>query len=123
MVLLICSTMMWSVDPRSPLPLHEQITVSVRRALSDGTLAAGERLPAAAELAAVLDVNPNTVLRAYRCLRDEGVLEFRRGRGVRVSADAPVRAAVTDAARQLLALGRAHCYNPAALAALLEELA
>jgi GntR family transcriptional regulator len=115
--------MMWAIDPRSPLPLHEQLAVSVRRAVLDGGLRPGERLPPAAELAAVLDINPNTVLRAYRRLREDGVLEFRRGRGVRVRDDAGMRAAVVDAARQLLTVGREHGYSPAALAALLEDLA
>lgn len=115
--------MLWSVDPRSQLPLHEQVAVCVRRALDAGTLAPGERLPPASELAAMLGINPNTVLHAYRCLREDGVLEFRRGRGVRVCADVAGRVPVVDAARQLLALGRAHGYSTSALAALLEELA
>jgi GntR family transcriptional regulator len=123
MVLVVYSFMRWSVDPRNPLPLHEQIAVNVRQALSEGGLAPGERLPPASELAAVLEINPNTVLRAYRNLREDGVLEFRRGRAVRVCDDAAVRASVVQAARQLLAAGRACGYSPSALAALLEELA
>ena len=115
--------MLWSIDQRSQLPLHEQIAASVRRALAEGSLVPGERLPPASELATVLEVNPNTVLHAYRRLRDGGVLEFRRGRGVRVSADAAARGAVVDAAKQLLAIGQAHGYSPGALAALVEELA
>ena len=123
MVLVIYSFMRWSVNPRNPLALHEQIAVNVRQALTEGDLAPGERLPPASELAAVLEINPNTVLRAYRNLREEGVLEFRRGRAVRVCDDAAVRASVIQAARQLLAAGRACGYSPSALAALLEELA
>lgn len=116
------SFILWSIDQRGQAPLHEQIAVNVRRALADGALVSGERLPPAAELAAVLDVSPNTVLHAYRSLREEGVLEFRRGRGVRVSADAAVLGPVVEAARQLLALGRANGYGSSALAALLAEL-
>lgn len=115
--------MLWSIDQAGQSPLHEQIAVSVRRALADGSLVPGERLPPASELAAVLDVNPNTVLRAYRRLRDDGVLEFRRGRGVRVCADAAARGVVIDAAKQLLAIGQAHGYTPSGLVALIEELA
>jgi GntR family transcriptional regulator len=115
--------MLWSIDPGEAVPLHEQIAVNVRRAVNEGDLVPGERLPSAAELATVLEVNPNTVLHAYRRLREEGILEFRRGRGVRVGADAPARGAIVDAARALLALGRAHGYGPGSLAALLEELA
>ena len=105
------------------MPLHEQIAVNVRRSLEEGDLAPGERLPPASELAAVLDINPNTVLHAYRALRAEGVLEFRRGRGVQVAAGAVARSAVVEAAKDLLALGRATGYSPEALAALIEELA
>jgi DNA-binding transcriptional regulator YhcF (GntR family) len=115
--------MRWTIDQADPAPLHEQIAGCVVRALDDGDLAVGERLPPAAELAAVLDVNPNTVLHAYRRLRDLGVLEFRRGRGVRVAPDAVARGRVLDAARALLAIGRAYGYSPAALASLVEDLA
>jgi len=115
--------MKWEIDPADPAPLHTQIAGCVVHALDDGDLAVGERLPPAAELAGVLGVNPNTVLHAYRRLRDQGVLEFRRGRGVRVSAEAVGRGRVLDAATHLLALGRSYGYSAAALAELVEELA
>ena len=114
--------MMWTIDGRNPSPLHEQIARSIRRAVTDDSLLAGERLPTANELSVVLGVNPNTILRAYRDLRQEGLLEFRRGRGVRVSANVSTRAPLVDAARQFLAVGRAYGYNPGALAALLQQL-
>ena len=67
------------LDHRSPTPLFEQTAAEIRRAIADGEAKPGERLPPAKDLAAVLGVNTNTVLRA---LRDEGLLEFRRGRGI-----------------------------------------
>ena len=112
----------WSVDRGSESPLHEQLAAAVRRSLQEGHLVAGEKLPPASELAAVLDINANTVLHAYRGLRAEAALEFRRGRGVRVSPGAPARSVVVDAARHLLAVGRAFGYSPAALASLIEDL-
>jgi GntR family transcriptional regulator len=115
--------MLWTVDASAREPLGEQIAACVRRALVDGGLVPGERLPPARELAATLRVNVNTVLQAYRVLRDEGVLEFRRGRGVRVHTDATARGDVVEAVRALLAAGRRHGYAPAELAALVEELA
>ena len=75
--------MLWSIDPASRLPLQEQIAGCVRRAVADDELAVGEQLPPAAELAEALAVDRNTVLAAYRRLREDGVLEFRRGRGAR----------------------------------------
>ena len=73
------------VDVNERTPLHEQVAADIRRAIADGEAKPGERLPPARDLAAVLGVNSNTVLRALRVLRDEGLLEFRRGRGITVS--------------------------------------
>lgn len=78
--------MLWQVDPRDPQPLYEQIAEVVRRGIGERTLAVGDRLPAAKEIAASLDVNLHTVLRAYQLLRDEGLIELRRGRGAVVIA-------------------------------------
>lgn len=115
--------MLWSVDVAAREPLHEQIAGCVRRALGEGTLLPGERLPPARVLGESLQVNANTVLAAYRVLRSEGVLEFRRGRGVRVSADGAARGQVIDAARHLLAEGRHHGFTVGELTDLLRELA
>lgn len=67
------------------LSLHDQVAAEIRRDIANGDVRPGERLPPARDMAAVLGVHANTVLRALRILRDEGVLEFRRGRGVTVS--------------------------------------
>jgi len=90
--------------------LHEQVAAALRRALADGEALPGERLPPARDLAAVLGVNTNTVLRALRALRDEGLLEFRRGRGITVSGS-PGRADVVSRARDLVAFARQHGYR------------
>jgi GntR family transcriptional regulator len=58
----------------------------------------------------VLGVNTNTVLRALRLLREEGLLEFRRGRGITVIAT-PEHAAVVERARDLVRLARRHGYR------------
>ena len=80
-----------------PHRLYEQVAAEIRRAIAEGEAKPGERLPPAKDLAAVLDVNTNTVLRALRLLRDEGLLEFRRGRGISV-AGTPERGAVIQRA-------------------------
>jgi GntR family transcriptional regulator len=61
----------------------------------------------AKDLAAILEVNANTVLRSLRLLRDAGLLEFRRGRGITVAAT-PERRAAVQQARDLVALARRH---------------
>jgi DNA-binding GntR family transcriptional regulator len=99
-----------AVDPADPVPLHGQAAAQIRRAIAEGQAKPGERLPPAMDLAAVLGVNRNTVLRALRLLRDEGLLEFRRGRGITV-AGTPERGAVLSQARELLALARRHGYH------------
>ena len=72
------------VDRRDPTDLYEQVAAEIRRAIAEGEAKPGERFPPAKDLAAVLGVNTNTVLRSLRVLRDEGLLEFRRGRGISV---------------------------------------
>ncbi|MGD9573038.1 MAG: GntR family transcriptional regulator [Thermoleophilia bacterium] len=115
--------MLWHIDHSSPEPLRDQIVTCVRRGVSRGELAVGDRLPPAAELGEALSVDRNTVLAAYRRLRDEGVLEFRRGRGARVARSTRPRAAVVEAANRLIDAGRADGLSGDDLVRLIRELA
>jgi GntR family transcriptional regulator len=109
------------LDRDHPIDLHEQVAAEIRRAIVDGEAGPGERLPPAKDLAAVLGVNTNTVLRALRQLRDEGLLDFRRGRGITVSGT-PERGAVVEQARELLRFARAQGYKPDELVDILKQL-
>jgi GntR family transcriptional regulator len=101
----------FQVDPGDPLLLHEQVAAEIRRAIADGEAVPGERLPPARDLAKVLGVNANTVLRSMRQLRDEGLVEFRRGHGITVSGRAPERSAVIARARELVRYARMQGYQ------------
>jgi GntR family transcriptional regulator len=110
------------VEPNhgDPTPLHEQVAAALRRAIAEGEAKAGERLPTANDIATALGVNTNTVLRALRTLRDEGLLEFRRGRGITVAAG-PDRGELIAGIRDLVRLARTHGYSRRDLIRLIEE--
>jgi GntR family transcriptional regulator len=109
------------IDRTGSDELHQQVAAEIRRAIADGEAKPGERLPPAKDLAAVIGVNTNTVLRALRTLREEGLLEFRRGRGVHV-AGTPERGAVLLKAREFVQFGRRHGYAPDELIGLIRQL-
>jgi GntR family transcriptional regulator len=109
-----------STDHSSPVPLHEQVAAAIRRAIAESEARAGERLPPAKDLAAVLGVNANTVFRALRTLKEEELVEFRRGRGVSVTRFAPRRSPVVAKARELVALARQFGYRPQELAEIIQ---
>ncbi len=69
------------VDGRSVVPPYLQIVQQVRQALRMGLLDVGDKLPAVREVVAATAVNPNTVLKAYRDLEREGLIEARPGHG------------------------------------------
>ena len=109
------------IDPGAQVPLYEQVAAELRRAIADGEVRPGQRMPLAKDLAAVLGVNKNTVLRALRQLRDEGLLEFRRGRGITV-AGTPPRGAVLRRVRELVTFGREQGYGPEELIAMIKVI-
>lgn len=110
------------VDATDPTPLHEQVAAEIRRAIADGEALPGERLPPARDLAAVLGVNHNTVPRSLRELRDEKILEFRRGRGITVVGAAPQRSAVIAMSRELVRFARQQGYRRNELLQIIEGL-
>lgn len=81
----------FKLDPHSGVPVYRQIIDQVQAGLASGTLARGDQLPTVRHVAVELEINPNTVLRAYRELEIRGVLDTQQGTGTFVS-DRPVAA-------------------------------
>jgi GntR family transcriptional regulator len=110
-----------NIDRSAPEPLHDQVAAQIRRAIAEGEAGPGDRLPLAKDLAAVLGVNKNTVLRALHMLREEGLLEFRRGRGITVSGT-PQRGAVLAQVRNLVEYAMRQGYGRSEIIQMITEL-
>ncbi len=109
------------VDRTGPIPLHDQVAADIRRAIAEGEAAPGDRLPLVKDIAAVLGVNKNTVLRAMHILRDEGLLEFRRGRGITV-VGTPEQSAMLLKVKELIDFARHHGYRIDEVIEMIEDI-
>ena len=78
-----------SIDPKSGVPLYRQIIESVKFSIARGDLTPGAKLPTVRQLAVDLEVNPNTVIRAYREMELGGVLDTQQGSGTFVTKHRP----------------------------------
>jgi GntR family transcriptional regulator len=110
-----------AIDRSDPTTLHEQVAAAIRRAIQDGEASPGDRVPQARDLAAVLGVNKNTVLRALHLLRDEGLLEMGRGRAIRVTGT-PEQSMLIAKAKELIDLAHHHGYHRDELVALIHRI-
>ena len=88
------------LDMRSGVPTYLQLVQQVKQAVRLGLLQPGDQLPTVKEVVGLLAINPNTVLKAYRELDHEGLVEGRRGQGTFVSRALPVAAPADHAALQ-----------------------
>ncbi|MFF2013310.1 GntR family transcriptional regulator [Streptomyces sp. NPDC058195] len=104
----------YRIDRRSGVATYLQIVQQTKQALRLGLLEPGDRLPTAREVVEATAINPNTVLKAYRELEREGLVEARRGLGTFVTRrlggaasadDAPLRAELADWARRARTAG------------------
>ncbi|MFV8128790.1 GntR family transcriptional regulator [Streptomyces syringium] len=118
------------IDRRSGVATYLQIVVQVKQALRLGLLAPGDKLPTAKEVVAATAINPNTVLKAYRELDREGLVEPRPGLGTFVrrslarpgaAADSPLRAELADWAGRARAAGLDREDVAALVASVLDE--
>jgi GntR family transcriptional regulator len=108
------------VNKNESVALYEQVAAEIRRAIADGEAAPGERLPSAIDLADVLGVNKNTVTRALHILRDEGLLDFTRGRGIRVVAS-PSKSILQTRINDLLDYARSQGYRGEEVVAIIKS--
>ncbi|MFT4127684.1 MAG: GntR family transcriptional regulator [Gordonia sp. (in: high G+C Gram-positive bacteria)] len=113
--------MLIRIDPADRAPIFGQIAAAVRGAVLRGEVSAGDRLPAARELATSLEVNVHTVLKAYQQLRDEGIVELRRGRGAVVAGGAVSRADLDEAIDRVITAARRWGLGAAELGAEIER--
>ena len=88
------------LDLHSGVPVYRQIIDQVRGALASESVVTGDQLPTVRQLAVDLEINPNTVVRAYRELELGGLIETHQGTGTFISAQ-KVRGAEDERARQL----------------------
>lgn len=89
LTVLLCylySTVFRKPNPSSGVPIYVQIKEQIRHAVETGALLAGEQLPGIRSLAETLVINPNTVIKVYRELEQEGVLEIRHGLGAFIAS-------------------------------------
>jgi GntR family transcriptional regulator len=109
------------IDRDDPVLLHDQVAAEIRRAIAEGEAGPGERLPLAKDIAAVLGVNKNTVLRAMHILREEGLVEFGRGSGITVTGTAQ-KGVVLQHVRELVEFARRQGYKRESIIAMIESL-
>jgi len=74
------------LDPRSGVPTYLQLVHQVQHSVRLGYLVQGDQLPRVKDVVASLTINPNTVLKAYRCLEQKGLISARPGQGTFVRA-------------------------------------
>lgn len=115
--------MLIKIDTESAQAIFEQVAASVRADIVTGRLSAGDRLPSARAVSEALDVNVHTVLHAYQRLRDEGLLDLRRGRGAVVSAAASPLSELRDDIRALVVRASSLGMSAEALASLVRHSA
>ena len=94
--------MIFRLNQSSGAPLYLQLMEQVKHAVETGALREGDQLPTIRKLAEDLVVNPNTVVRAYRELDHEGVLELRHGSGAYIKESAAGRARLIRKAQAVM---------------------
>ena len=102
------------IDFNAAYPIYEQVIEEIKKEIVRGELEPGAKLPSQRQLARKIDVNPNTVQRAYREMEQRGLVETKRGRGTFIKDDDQVmieikkemaETAVIDFIEEMISLG------------------
>jgi len=109
------------LDLHSGVPVYRQIIDQVRGGMAAGTLTAGDQLPTVRQLAVDLEINPNTVMRAYRELELGGMLETHQGTGTFIS-EKKISRNEAERERQLVQLAGEFAARAGAAGFTVEEL-
>lgn len=94
--------MLFHVNPSTGVPLYVQLMEQIRHAIETGALKTGDQLPTIRKVAEDLIVNPNTVVRAYRELQREGIVELKHGSGAFVSESVGGHTRITRKAQTIV---------------------
>jgi len=111
----------FALDLHTGVPVYRQLIDQVRAGVASGTLAAGDQLPTVRQLAVDLEINPNTVMRAYRELELGGLLETHQGTGTFISDKKPEKSGA-ERERQLSQMAAELAARAGAAGFTLEEL-
>ena len=90
------------LNPSLGTPLYVQLVEHLKHSIATGAIQAGEQLPSVRKMAEDLLINPNTVVRAYRDLESEDIVELRHGSGVFVRESVSARADVMKKAAPIM---------------------
>ena len=91
--------MVLRLNPASGIPLYRQLVEQVKHAIDTGAIRASEQLPSVRKMAEDLIINPNTVVRAYRDLQHEGIIELKHGLGAFIRESVVTRAGLMHKAQ------------------------
>lgn len=111
----------FSIDLHSGVPVYRQLIDQVRGGIASGSLTAGDQLPTVRQLAVDLEINPNTVMRAYRELELGGLLETHQGTGTFIS-DKKMEKKTAERERQLSQMAGEFAARAGAAGFTLEDL-
>jgi len=94
---------MFRLNPAAGVPVYLQLKEQVKHAIAIGALRPGDQLPTVRKLAEQLVINPNTVVRTYRELQHEGIVELKQGSGAFIRDSPAAATRVTRKAQQIVA--------------------